>query len=90
MPSPTLIEVKKSDRLLRVVFDDGKEVDISFERLRTLSPAADGKPKTPPVDVIVNSVEMVGNYAIRPVFSDGHRSGIYSWNFLYNAGKKAS
>ena len=86
MPSPTSIEVKKSARLLRVIFDDGREVNIGFDRLRALSPAADGKPKIPPVNVLVDSVELVGNYAIRPVFSDGHQSGIYHWDMLYSAG----
>jgi len=90
MPSPKVIEIKKSARILRVVFDDGKEVNICFNRLRALSPAADGKPKTPPVNILVNTVEMVGNYAIKPVFSDGHQSGIYHWDLLYNAGDAAA
>lgn len=80
MSTPTIIEVKKSARLLRVVFDDGQEINITFDHLRNCSPAAGGKTNQSGVDLM--SVDMVGNYAIRPVFSDGHQNGIYGWDLL--------
>lgn len=80
MSAPTVIEVQKSARLLRVAFDDGGEIRIDFDCLRNNSPAAGGKTEQSGVDLL--SVELVGNYAIRPVFSDGHQNGIYTWDLL--------
>lgn len=82
MSPPVSIEVKKSAGVLRVIFADGMDARIGFDRLRACSPAADGKPTPASAGVIVTAVEMVGNYAIKPVFSDGHQSGIYSWDAL--------
>ena len=84
MPVPMTIEVKKSARLLHIVFDDGKEVSVGFDRLRAVSPSAGDKLKEPPQGIMIESIEQIGNYAIKPIFSDGHQTGIYGWDLLYN------
>lgn len=84
MPPPLTIELKKSARVLHIVFADGVEASIGFDTLRDHSPAADGAPPAPSAGVTIVKLEQVGNYAIKPTFSDGHASGIYSWDFLYH------
>ena len=84
MPQPLTIELKQTARVLRLVFDDGVEASLGFDLLRDHSPAADGTPPAPSEGVRILGVEQVGNYAIKPSFSDGHSSGIYSWDYLYH------
>ena len=91
---PEEIRLAKSKTLLDVRFDNGKSFSISAELLRVESPSAEVQghgpgQKTTPVgkrDILISSIEPVGNYAIRIGFSDGHNTGIFSWNTLYDYG----
>ena len=91
---PEEIRLAKSKSLLDVRFDNGKSFSLSAELLRVESPSAEVQghgpgQKTTPVgkrDILISSLEPVGNYAIRIGFSDGHNTGIFSWNTLYDYG----
>ena len=91
---PEEIRLAKSKSLLNVRFDDGKSFSISAELLRVESPSAEvqghgpSQKSTPfgKQDILIKSIEPVGNYAIRIGFSDGHDTGIFSWNTLYDFG----
>ena len=91
---PEEIRLAKSKTLLDVRFDNGKSFSLSAELLRVESPSAEVQghgpgQKTTPVgkrDILISSIEPVGNYAIRIGFSDGHDTGIFSWNTLYDYG----
>mgnify|MGYP001471490932 CR=1 FL=1 len=91
---PEEIRLAKSKNLLDVRFDNGKSFSLSAELLRVESPSAEVQghgpgQKTTPVgkrNVLIRSIEPVGNYAIRIGFSDGHNTGIFSWNTLYDYG----
>lgn len=90
-PLPTKIVVHSVSRALEVEFADGRNFRFPFEFLRVNSPSAEvrGHGKGQEVlqvgkrDVLIDRVEPVGQYAIQPCFSDGHDSGIYSWDYLY-------
>ena len=89
-PIPTEIKLHQKSRILELVFDD-ERYELSFEFLRVFSPSAEVRghgegQETLQVgkrDVSILGIEPVGNYAIKPVFSDGHDSGLYSWDVLY-------
>lgn len=78
------IELQKKARQLVVDFNDGRRVMISFSDLRARSPSAENRaqPAAANPDIDIVSLQPVGNYAVRPIFSDGHQSGIYSWDTL--------
>jgi DUF971 family protein len=92
LPVPVEIRLHRKSRRLEVDFDDGRRFELSYEFLRVFSPSAEArghgigqeKLQIGKRDIDVLRVEPVGNYAIRPVFSDGHKSGLYSWDILYN------
>ncbi len=94
-PHPTEIVVHQKSRQLEIAFDDGARYLLPFELLRVYSPSAEVRGHGPGQetlqtgkrDVGIASVEPVGHYAIKPVFSDGHESGIYSWDYLVWLGK---
>ncbi|MBU0604611.1 MAG: DUF971 domain-containing protein [Gammaproteobacteria bacterium] len=94
-PIPTEIKVQQKSRLLDVRFNNGRQFSFTFEFLRVLSPSAEVRGHGPGQetlqvgkrDVDVTRVEPVGAYAVKPVFSDGHESGIYSWDYLYLLGE---
>jgi len=94
--TPVEIKLRKTSRLLVVQFDDGKSFDLPFEYLRVHSPSADVKGHGPgqevlqtgKEDVSVTSVEPIGHYAVRLVFDDGHDTGLYSWEYLYELGEQ--
>ena len=91
---PEEIRLAKSKSLLDVRFDNGKSFSLSAELLRVESPSAEvqghgpGQKTTPfgKQDILISSIEPVGNYAIRIGFSDGHNTGIFSWSTLYDYG----
>jgi DUF971 family protein len=91
---PTEIVLHKKSRTLEVVFNSGERFKLPCEYLRVFSPSAEvrghgiGNEKLVIGKEHVNilSIEPVGNYAIKPVFSDGHQSGIYSWKTLHELG----
>ncbi|MFN7121461.1 MAG: gamma-butyrobetaine hydroxylase-like domain-containing protein [Hydrogenophaga sp.] len=95
-PSPQSITLHQQSRVLEIGFSDGQEFKIPFELMRVYSPSAEvqghGKGQevlqTGKREVGVVALEPVGNYAVQPTFSDGHSSGIFSWDYLYFLGSK--
>jgi DUF971 family protein len=89
-PVPTELVVHQKSRILEIHFDDGRQYRLPFELMRVYSPSAEVRGHGPGQetlqvgkrDVGIASVETVGHYAIRPVFDDGHDSGIFSWDYL--------
>ncbi len=87
---PTEITLHKASRTLELVYDD-QSYQLPFEFLRVLSPSAEVRGHGPGQETLqtgkrlveIKGIEPVGHYAIRPVFSDGHDSGLYSWEFLH-------
>lgn len=95
-PSPQSITLHQQSRVLEVGFDDGSEFHIPFELMRVYSPSAEvqghGKGQevlqTGKREVGILDIAPVGNYAVQPTFTDGHSSGIFSWDYLYFLGSK--
>ncbi len=95
IPSPTAIRLHQTSRLLEVIFSDGAAFRFPFEFLRVYSPSAEVRGhgagretlQTGKRDVNVVAVQPVGAYAIQPVFSDGHDTGLFSWTYLYELGR---
>ena len=93
-PTPTALTVHSQSRLLEITFSDGALFKIPFELMRVYSPSAEVQGHGPGQEVLqtgkrevgVAALEPVGNYAVKPVFSDGHESGIFSWDYLYHLG----
>ncbi|ALD89617.1 DUF971 domain-containing protein [Cupriavidus gilardii] len=93
-PHPTALTVHTQSRVLEIGFDTGESFRLPFEYLRVYSPSAEVQGHGPGQEVLqtgkrdvnVTAVEPVGNYAILIRFSDGHDSGIYSWDLLYRLG----
>ena len=93
-PHPTEIKLHQSSRALEIAFNDGRVFRLPYELLRVYSPSAEVRGHGPGQevlqvgkrDVAIKEVEAVGHYAIRPTFSDGHDTGIYSWDYLYDLG----
>ena len=93
-PQPTEIKLHQKSRILEVSFSDGKTFKLSCEFLRAHSPSAEVRGHGPGQEVLqtgkknvdISKIEPVGNYAIQPTFSDGHDTGIYSWDLLYDYG----
>jgi DUF971 family protein len=89
---PNALTLHKTSRTLEISFDDLGSVSLSCEFLRVYSPSAEVRGHGQGQEVLqtgmrtieISAIEPVGNYAIRPVFSDGHDSGIYSWDFLHS------
>lgn len=95
-PTPEAITLHQQSRVLEIGFSDGSEYRIPFELMRVFSPSAEvqghGKGQevlqTGKREVDIVALEPVGNYAVQPTFSDGHSSGIFSWDYLYFLGSK--
>ena len=95
-PSPESITLHGASRVLEVGFSDGSVFRLPFELMRVFSPSAEVQGHGPGQEVLqtgkrnveVVNLEPVGNYAVKPVFSDGHDSGIYSWDYLYFLGSQ--
>lgn len=95
-PRPTEIRLHQKSRLLEVVFDDGRAFRLPCEFLRVFSPSAEVRGHGPGQEALqtgkeevqITAVEPVGNYAVRLVFSDGHDTGLYSWDYLYEIGTR--
>ncbi len=94
VPQPTKITLHQASRLLEISFADGKTFRLPCEFLRVFSPSAEVRGHGPGQevlqtgkrDVTITAVEPVGQYAIQLRFSDGHDTGIYSWDLLYDYG----
>ena len=95
-PAPQSITVHEKSRVLEVVFSDGAAFRIPFELMRVYSPSAEVQGHGPGQevlqtgkrDVTLLDLAPVGNYAVQPTFSDGHDSGIFSWDYLYELGQR--
>jgi DUF971 family protein len=95
-PTPTAITVHQQSRALEVAFGDGAAFRIPFELMRVYSPSAEVQGHGPGQEVLqtgkrdveLTALEPVGNYAVQPTFSDGHDTGIYSWDYLYFLGSQ--
>ena len=93
-PTPQSITVHGQSRQLELVFSDGAAFRLPFELLRVYSPSAEVMGHAPGQEVLqtgkrnvdITGIEPVGNYAVKLQFSDGHDSGIFSWNYLYALG----
>ncbi len=93
-PTPTALTVHGQSRVLEVAFSDGAEFRIPFELMRVYSPSAEVKGHGPGQETLqtgkrevgIKGMEPVGNYGVKPLFSDGHESGIFTWDYLYELG----
>ncbi len=93
-PQPTALTVHQASRTLEIAFDDGAHFRIPFELLRVYSPSAEVQGHGPGQEVLqtgkrevgITDIIAVGHYAVQPTFSDGHDSGIFSWDYLYKLG----
>ena len=93
-PIPTEITLHKKSRILELGFEDGSRYQLPAEFLRVYSPSAEVRGHGPGQETLqtgkrnveITDLEGVGNYAVKPTFSDGHDSGIYSWDLLYDLG----
>lgn len=88
IPAPLQLTLHKISRTLEVEFETGERFILPCEYLRVFSPSAEMREKsvTGKENVNILSIEPVGNYAVKFIFSDGHRTGIYSWATLYTLG----
>ena len=92
---PTGITLHQKSRVLEIVFSDGRSFRLPYEYLRVYSPSAEVRGHGPGQEVLqvgkraveIRSLEPVGSYAVQPQFSDGHGTGIYSWDYLYELGE---
>ena len=95
-PIPVEIRLHQRSRFVELSFDDGQRFELSYEFLRVFTPSAEARGHAPGQetlqlgkrDVDILRIEPVGNYAVRPIFSDGHDSGLYSWDYLYDLGER--
>ena len=91
---PVTIRLRKASCLIKLEYEDGMSFDLPFEYLRVFSPSAEVRGHGPGQEVLqtgkenvrVESIEPVGNYALRLFFDDGHDTGLYSWEYLYELG----
>lgn len=94
-PMPTDIVLHNASKVLEIAFDDGSRFRIPFELLRVFSPSAEVQGHGPGQEVLqtgkrhvgITALEQVGHYAVQPSFSDGHNSGIFSWDYLHQLGQ---
>lgn len=97
-PTPTALTVHSQSRLLEIAFSDGAQFRIPFELMRIYSPSAEVQGHGPGQEILqtgkrevdVVALEPIGNYAVKPVFSDGHESGLFTWDYLYLLGADQS
>lgn len=94
-PIPNEIKLHQKSRLLELSYDSGESYKLDFEYLRVMTPSAEARGHAPGQETLqagkrnveIERIEPVGSYALRLVYSDGHDSGLYSWDLLYNLGK---
>ncbi len=98
LPWPTRLTFRRGARELHIMFDDGAALSVPFTTLRRESPSAEvrghgagPRPPQPPIphDITVTAAEPVGRYAVRIAFSDGHKTGLYTWSLLRQLGERA-
>jgi DUF971 family protein len=94
-PIPSEIKLHQKSRRLELIYAEGESYALDFEYLRVYTPSAEARGHGPGQETLqtgkrnvdIERIEPVGTYALRLVFSDGHDSGLYSWDLLYNLGK---
>ncbi|HSU64757.1 MAG TPA: DUF971 domain-containing protein [Burkholderiales bacterium] len=92
---PIEIKLHQKSRVMEISFSDGRSFRLPYELLRVYSPSAEVRGHGPGQEVLqtgkreveIRALEPVGSYAVQPVFSDGHSTGIYSWDYLYELGQ---
>jgi DUF971 family protein len=92
---PTEIKLHQKSRVMEIAFSDGRGFRLTYEYLRVYSPSAEVRGHGPGQEVLqvgrrevdIRALEPVGSYAVQPSFSDGHSTGIYSWEYLYDLGQ---
>ncbi len=92
---PTEIKLHQKSRVMEIAFSDGRSFRLPYELLRVYSPSAEVRGHGPGQEVLqtgkraveIRSLEPVGSYAVQPAFSDGHSTGIFSWDYLYELGE---
>jgi DUF971 family protein len=95
VPTPTEIKLHQKSRVLEISFSDGKIFQLSYEFLRVFSPSAEVRGHGPGQETLqagkknidITGLDPVGSYAVQPHFSDGHDTGIYSWDYFYTLGE---
>ena len=93
---PTEIKLHQQSRVMQIVFEDGRSFELPYEYLRVYSPSAEVQGHGPGQEILqtgkrdvdVTALEPIGNYAVLPHFSDGHESGIFTWDYLYKLGNE--
>ena len=93
---PVALTVHQQSRVLEIEFDDGRRFRIPFELMRVYSPSAEVQGHGPGQetlqtgkrDVVIDAIEPVGHYAVKPTFSDGHDTGLFTWAYLYRLGSQ--
>ena len=93
-PRPNEIKLHQQSRVMEISFVDGKIFKFTYEFLRVHSPSAEVRGHSPEQEILqtgkkdinINHIEPVGSYAVQLNFSDGHNSGLYSWDLLYKYG----
>lgn len=94
-PIPTDIKLHQKSRFVELLYEGGERHELDFEFLRVFTPSAEARGHGPGQEVLqtgkrnveIERIEPIGNYALCFVFSDGHDTGLYSWDLLYNLGK---
>ena len=92
---PTAITLHQKSHVLEIAFADGRSFRLPYEFLRVYSPSAEVRGHGPGQEILqtgkrlveIRALEPVGSYAVQPAFSDGHGTGIYSWDYLYELGE---
>jgi DUF971 family protein len=95
LPEPTELILHARSRQLEIAFADGQRFRIAYELMRVCSPSAEVQGHGPGQEVLqtgkrevdIEHIEPVGHYAVKPRFSDGHDSGLFSWSYLYVLGR---
>jgi DUF971 family protein len=95
LPTPTELILHARSRQLEIAFADGQRFRIAYELMRVCSPSAEVQGHGPGQEVLqtgkrevdIEQIEPVGHYAVKPRFSDGHDSGLFSWSYLYTLGR---
>ena len=94
--TPVSLVVHQQSHALEIEFDDGRAFRIPFELMRVYSPSAEVQGHGPGQETLqtgkrevgIDAIEPVGHYAVKPTFSDGHDSGLFTWDYLYRLGSQ--
>jgi DUF971 family protein len=92
---PTEVQLHQKSRVLEIAFDDGARFLLPCEYLRVYSPSAEVRGHSPDEAVLqvgkeavnITDLEQIGNYALKIYFDDGHKSGLFDWQYLYRLGR---